>query len=582
MSATSGNVVHAKASTFAQSILTLKGAPLSFERYKPWKLIYDIMPNFMLLIAGRQIGKSVSLGGRSVTQSIARQHFNSLYVTPFAEQAKRFSKAYLDPFMESHLVKKYFKDTGTTKNVLEKSFTSGSRIYLSYAQDETDADRIRGVMADQLMYDEVQDVILSALPAIFETLSASEHGFKILSGTAKSTSNTIEFLWQTTCKFEWIMKCDRCNYYNIPDTYDNCLKICSNPHYPVCMRCGNKIDVTRGQWVATRPSIKQNIGFHLPQLVMSANTTPKKWPEMYNKVQQAIKGGMYSPAKLSNEVFGISTDLAGKTLSVRDAMQCSNPEQLGYYDVVPSMGFTHVILGVDWSVTSSEKSFTVASVFGFLPNGKMLLIYAEKFQGIDILLQIDRIADIYNKYRCDLIASDRGVGVVQVQTLQQRLGVDKVVPINYVSAKISVRWDKEAYFLAADRTRAIDDVIMKIKHGRERFETPCYDHIKHLWKDALNVYEEETSVHTRVYRHHPDEPDDWLHSCVFAYIGYKFLTGQYHFIDEKNGVVSASAGYQDLYLRESQLILPRDEYPIVSDYHSGEFYDQDYNDFNSY
>lgn len=126
MSSASKKVV-APASSFAKAILTLKGKPLSFDRYKPWSQIYDMMPRFMLLIAGRQIGKSVSLGGRSVTQSVAKKHFNSLYVTPFSEQAKRFSKAYLDPFMESPLIKKYFKDNSVTKNVLEKSFTSGSR-----------------------------------------------------------------------------------------------------------------------------------------------------------------------------------------------------------------------------------------------------------------------------------------------------------------------------------------------------------------------------------------------------------------------------------------------------------------------
>lgn len=574
-----GKKIVAPASSFAKAILTLKGKPLSFERYRPWSQIYDMMPRFMLLIAGRQIGKSVSLGGRSVTQSVAKKHFNSLYVTPFSEQAKRFSKAYLDPFMESPLVKKYFKDNSVTKNVLEKSFTSGSRIYLSYAQDEKDADRIRGIMADQLMYDEVQDVILSALPAIFETLSASEYGYKILSGTAKSTSNTIELLWQTTCKFEWVMKCTHCNYYTIPDTYDNCIKMCTNPAHPVCMRCHKPIDVTKGSWVATRPSVRDNVGFHLPQIIMSANTTEKKWPETYAKVQQALSFGMYSPAKLSNEVFGISTDLAGKTLSVKDAMQCCNPARTHYYESVPdNSNYSHIILGIDWSVTSSVKSYTVASVYGFYQNGKMDLLYSEKFQGIDILKQIDRMQEIYHQYRCHSIASDRGVGVVQVQTLQARLGFNKVVPINYVSSKVAVKWNRDTYFISADRTRAIDAVIMKIKHGINRFETPCYDLTKTMWKDALNIYEEETSVHTRVYRHHPDEPDDWLHAAVFAYVGYQYAIGEFTFSDEKEGGTASFDVHPGFDLNnDSGLLLPTD-----NDYPSGEFYDDFDNDSDNF
>lgn len=558
----------ARASTFAQAVLSLKGKPLSFDRYKPWSAIYDLMPNFMLLIAGRQIGKSVSLGGRAVTQSVVKEHFNSLYVTPFQEQAKRFSKAYLDPFMDSPLVRKHFKMKGLQSNVLEKVFSSGSRIYLSYAQDERDADRIRGIMADQLMYDEVQDVVISALPAIFETMSASQYGYKILSGTAKSTSNTIELLWQTTCKFEWIMKCDHCGYYNIPDTYDNCIRICSHPERPSCIRCGKGIDVLKGQWIATRPSIKDNIGFHLPQLIMSANTTPAKWPLMYQKVQQALNFGMYSPAKLSNEVFGISTDLAGKSLSVRDAIECCAPEVHTFYDRVPQNQFTHVVLGVDWSVSSSEQSFTVASVFGFHADGKMTLIYSEKFQGIDILAQTDRMEELYRKYNCDLISSDRGVGIVQVQTLQRRLGFKKVIPVNYVSSKVSVSWNDKSLFLAADRTRAMDDIVMKIKQGRSRFETPSYDFMKNFWKDALNIYEEETSAFTRVYRHHPSEPDDWFHSCVFAHLGYRYLTGDYLFRDETGkGTIEGVDPFEEDMLdrdRNSRLIYP-DGYDTFGD-----------------
>lgn len=524
--------VKARASEFAKAILSLKGRQLSFDNYKPWELIYDISPRFMVLIAGRQIGKSVSLGGRSVTQSVARKFFNSLYVAPFQIQAKRFSNAYLDPFVDSPIIKKHYK-AGGIKNVYEKSFSTGSIIYLSYAQDATDADRIRGIMADQLMIDEVQDVLASALTPIFEVTSASPYGYKIMSGTAKSTSNILELLWQDTCKFEWIVKCHRCGYWNIPNTYEACMKICELPHGPSCIRCHKVIDMGSGKWVATRPSVQNRIGFHLPQFIMTSNTSEKKWPDLYDKVRQALNNGLYSPAKLSNEVFGLSTDLAGKTLSVSEVMACCNESQAEWYQAVPAeKHFTHVILGVDWSVTGSVISYTVASVIGYTAQGKMTVIYSEKFQGIDIISQIDRIENMYHKYRCDIIGSDRGVGVVQVQTLQRRLGFKKVVAINYVSAKVSVRYDTPGQFIAADRTRAIDGVIMKIRQGRERFETPSYQLTKPLWQDGLNIYEEETSVGSRVYRHHPEETDDWLHSLVFANVAYQYAIGDFSFNDE--------------------------------------------------
>lgn len=525
--------IKSKASNVAQALLSLKGKPLSFELYEPWRLIYDISPDLMVLIAGRQIGKSVSLGGRSTIQSVARKYFNTLYVAPFQIQSKRFSNAYLDPFIDSPLIKKYFKAKGNVKNVYEKSFGTGSTIYLSYAQDETDADRIRGIMADQLLIDEVQDINYSALTPIMEVTSASPFGYKVFSGTAKSTSNTLELLWQDTCKFEWVMKCPHCGYYNIPDTYDKCMIICRNLHGPSCIKCAKVIDPKHGQWIATNPSIKARIGFHLPQFIMTANTSPKKWKRFHEKIMQTVNNGLYSPAKLSNEVFGISTDLAGKALSIGELMACSNPDTAEWAERRPNdEQFTHVLMGVDWSVTGSEQSYTVASVVGYKPDGKVVLLYSERFQGIDIISQVARIKNLFEKYNCDLMGADRGVGVVQVQMLQRQLGFKRVVPVNYVSAKVSVRWDPAGLFIAADRTRAIDNVVMKIRQGRDRIEFPNTELMKSFFKMALAIYEEETAVGTRVYRHHPEDPDDWIHSLVFADVAYKYSTGDFTFTDE--------------------------------------------------
>lgn len=528
------SIVKATASQYAQSLLSLKGRPLSFTNYKPWKLIYDISPDFMVLIAGRQIGKSVSLAGRSIIQSIATPYFNTLYVAPFQIQAKRFSNAYVDPFINSDLIKKFFKAKSNVKNVYEKSLAKGSIIYLSYAQDETDADRIRGIMADQILVDEVQDVIYSAIPPILEVASASPFGYKVFSGTAKSTSNTLELLWQDTCKFEWITKCQACNYYNIPYTYDNCMKICSQSEKgPSCIKCGRLLDMSLGQWIATNPNNKKKIGFHLPQFIMTANTSEKRWPKFYDKVIQAAQNGLYSPAKVSNEVFGISTDLAGKTFSVSDLIACSNGEKTEFYKDKPEgENFETVVMGIDWSATGSILSFTVCTILGVKNDGKVMLLYTEKMQGIDTIAQVDKIYSLFKQYKCDMIGMDRGMGVTTGQMLQRRVGLKKAVHVQYVRAKLSVRWDQQGQFISADRTRAIDNVVMKIKQGRDRFEAPCFDIMKPFWQDCLHIFEEETAMGTRIYSHHPEEPDDFLHSLVFADIAYRYATGDFSFIDE--------------------------------------------------
>lgn len=522
--------VNASAAQLAQAVLSLKGKPLSLEQHKPFEMVYNVDPPMVIGKAGRQIGKSVGLSAILTTKSIGRPYFNSLYLAPLSVQTKRFSNQYLDQFMESPLIAKHFRAKDTVKNVFEKSFTNSSRVYLSYAETESDADRIRGIPADALYVDEVQDVSYDALPPIFEILSGSDYGWKRLFGTSKSTANTLEKLWLRSNQLEWVVKCDHCGKHSVPYDYDNCMIMCSNKEGPQCIHCYKLVDVNNAKWVAFNPTVTNCFGFHLPQFMMKANTKPKRWADMFNKIHYSD----YGPVKIANEVFGLATDLAGKTLSQKEAQSCCN-EQKTEWDKDWSRdprGIIHVVVGVDWSVTGSEKSYTVVSVLGYDAMGKCYVLYSQRMQGIHILDQVKRVIQLYTQFNAEIISSDRGVGVLQVQLMQQEVGHDKVIAVNYVSAKNKLRWDHIGQYLAADRTQAIDNVVMKIRKGRDRFETPAWQMTCTLWEDALNIFEEESLDGTRrMYRHDPDSPDDWIHSIVFGNIGYQFITGDYTFTE---------------------------------------------------
>jgi hypothetical protein len=130
-----------------------------------------------------------------------------------------------------------------------------------------------------------------------------------------------------------------------------------------------------------------------------------------------------------------------------------------------------------------------------------------------------------------MLASDRGVGVLQGQLLQQSLGMDKVVMIQYSTAKVVLRYDKVGNYVSADRTSIMDAAILKMKLGKDKFETPCYSVMAPYWADALSLYEEETLSGKRLYRKDEGTPDDWAHSVVFAHAGWMVLTGQYVYVD---------------------------------------------------
>jgi len=130
-----------------------------------------------------------------------------------------------------------------------------------------------------------------------------------------------------------------------------------------------------------------------------------------------------------------------------------------------------------------------------------------------------------------IVASDRGVGVLQAEIMQQRLGPDKVIMCQYVSSNARLSWNTQGGFLSADRTRAMDNVMMKMRLGPERFLTPAWNLTEGYWGDALAIYEEESRTGKRLYIKDPSIPDDWFHSVVFANLGYQYICGDYTFTE---------------------------------------------------
>ena len=527
------NVLEMYPSEFATAILQLKGKPLNLTDYAPFRLPYDINPPELSIIAGRQIGKSVSLSAMITTNSAMRRHFTSLFVSPLSQQTSRFSSNYLDSFFYSPIIKKHYTDTGDKKNVFEKTLNTGSRIILGYAQTEQDADRIRGVASDANYYDEIQDMSLEALPILSETLGASEYGFRRYTGTAKTENNSLTTIFKRSSMCEWVTKCPSCNKYNIPFDYDTCLKmsiIRKEEDGPGCIHCGTLLDMSTGQWIAAKPKNKEHLGFHMPQIIFPARTKPKKWKEIITK----IKTGAYSNSKICNEVFGVPSGVGGRILTIKEAMACCNINWTDWDTGFPmdTRQIYMTTLGVDWSVSGSTKSYTIVTILGHTYKGKVYNLYSQKLDGIDILEQVRRVEQLFYQYKCSMIGSDRGVGVLQGQMLKQHLGDDKVAMVNYVSAKVPLRWDKDGQYFAADRTMNIDTIMVKAKIGKEKFETPCWDLSNSFWDDALNVFEEESMSGKRLYRKDDDVCDDWLHSIVFGNIAAMVVRGEFVTVDQ--------------------------------------------------
>jgi hypothetical protein len=528
---TKEKILKLSTSEVAKALLSFKGKKFSLTGYKPLEMIYNVDPSSLVVKCCRQVGKSVSIGAILLSKSVARPFFNSVYISPLSIQTSRFSKLYLQPFAESPLIKKYYRDHTDTANIFMKQLNNGSIIFLSYAQTEDDSDRVRGIAADLVCIDEAQDISLEALPVIYETLSASDYAYKRLFGTAKNTNNTLEILFNKGSGCEWVIKCSHCSKWNIPNTIENCLAMCSSPVGPICHYCYKPIDVGAGNWVAARPMEKDHLSFHIPRHIIEARIDPKKWKDM----QLSLKN--YTPAKVANEIFGLSAGVGGRILSEAEAMNCCDYTRTNFDTcwAMDSRSIVNVVMGVDWSTTSSTKSFTVITILGYDYMGKCYLMFTERLNGVDILEQVARVEYLFLHFKCQRLHGDRGVGVLQGQLLEKSLGLDRVCMVQYTAQKVPLRYDNIGKYIAADRTMLMDLAILRMKLGPYKFSTPCWDIMSDYFKDALAVFEEETLSGRRVYRKDDQSPDDWLHSVVFAHSSWMFLVGQFEYVTTVEG-----------------------------------------------
>lgn len=520
----------AKVSTseLARALLILKGKPLDLKGYLPMTEIYDCDPPKMTVKASRQIGKTASLGGILTLKAIAIPYSTSIYVAPLSSQSSRFSTSYLDPYLNSPLIKKHFRDTNSKKNVFEKTLNCGSVIYLTYCETASDSDRTRGIPADILYWDEVQDSQYDALGVVYEALSASKYGYRKHFGTAKTENNTLEVLFKQSNGLEWCIKCTHCGKWSIPWDHDSCIKICSGKEGPVCVHCFKPIDIRTGKWVASRPSVKDHYGFHVPRFIIPERVAPSKWADIHEKIE------VYKPSLLDNEVFGLAAGVAGRILSQREAMQCCDPDRKEFDLRWNNDGRSIIgtVLGVDWSVTAGIASYTVISILGYDFNGKIFQLYTERLNGVDILDQVRRVEQLALQFNVSMVGSDRGCGQLQFEILRNSLGAHRVIPIQYCAAKNMIRYDQQGGFLAVDRSQAMDRVFLKMKMGRDRFETPCWESMSEFWPDALAIFEEESVSGRRLYRKDEGSTDDWFHSIVFAHIALMCVNGEYDFRDQ--------------------------------------------------
>lgn len=494
------------------------------------KPIYNADIEETLLMTGRQVEKSTTVSVKIANNVLQKPFSRNLYVAPLNDQVKTFSKSRLDKlfrYSKNNLIARRYKAANLVDQVFHKEFTNGAEVYMRNCFEE--ADNIRGLSIDDIFIDEVQDIIVDALPVIMETQTRSKTPHLFLTGTPKTFSNTIQQKWEQSSQADWVIKCPACRREQVlsHESVTPTGFICRNS------RCRRPLDdMTRafGRWEHRRPE-KSLRGYRITQM-MVPDINPAA---VYKKIQT------YPTIRLYNEVLGRSYEMADKPFSDRlienmldrgESILERTAGEYGKYANRPTF------LGIDWG--EGEKNgkagtgYTVMNVGVLEEDGVVRSIFQKRFErGEDIQgeYQLSYVDRLVNDFNCSVIVADYGGGFFQNQTLRQRYG-NKFFQAHYVGdLKAHYNYDTESYKYIIKRSKWISEYIAECKAGRQRINALSSPNVEWMKDNLKGVYSEyrmsKSGRSEELFYGHPiGSPDDFLHSLIYTWMASRIHRGE--------------------------------------------------------
>lgn len=487
--------------------------------------IFDDRHQVIGLKTARQVSKSTYLAADALSSCEALAPYTVLLLTPSQDQTSKFSYDRLGPTINDSPALRALMNADSLNNVFEKSFANGSKIYLSYAKDN--ADRARGITADQIDYDEVQDMSLAPVEAVTKPSTFTSRWKRIrYSGTPKSMSNGIEQrVWRQSDQREWMVRCHR----HGPRPYHQRLTRKNiGVDGPICDRCGSPLLTLDGLWVATAtrtPDGKKPYihGYHIPQIIFPTTTVevaPGRFGFLdWEGFKRDVENG--DPAVVDNEIFGESADSEERPVKQDELRAICDERRPMPEEWQPWMNGEYLFAGVDWG--TGLQSATVLTIGQFDPrDGKFFrIVYAKRYWGRDADPRVC-IPDILRKmadfrvFRCH---ADFGSGLGLNSQIEQARG-DEFLTTNYWSGSIGgkrVVYDQNLRRYVLNRSVHLTRFFQAVKTQSFRVAFRWSD-FELFARDVLHVFREERRNGDPYYDHKPEEPDDAMHAMIYAWL----------------------------------------------------------------
>lgn len=333
---------------FCQNFVYLHGRPIDFTGRDYLRAIYNSTAQRLVLRASRQVEKSTLLANAIVYAAFNHPGITILFVAPRDQQALIFTKTRLLPVVQNSPVlrRALLGDRRHKVGIKDLLFENGSRLHTRAAFHSADA--VRGLSADLLVIDELQDVAAGDLPVLEETLSHSELRREIFAGTPKLIGNHLESVFQQSTACEWLVPCENCRQGVILD-----FRALGTAGL-ICHRCQLAIDPRKGAWAARHPQATWGSGYWINHLMVP-------WVGYGDIVQ---KQRTYDAAKFKNECLGLPTTIGELVVTRAELEACCTLRPMAHsqHDV-PAQAVSRLVAGIDWGGGSAART---AIAIGFL------------------------------------------------------------------------------------------------------------------------------------------------------------------------------------------------------------------------
>lgn len=517
-------------------IFNIQGKPMTLDKHYVMEPLFRIQqPKRLVLICGRQVGKSVGLAAQSILQSAITPYFHIFFIQPRFDQIKYFSATYISRMINDS--QEDLLDLSREQSILQKSFYNQSDMYFSYAF--LDAERLRGKSyIAKTVFDELADIFPDAVDIAGECMSAhEEYGFYLFSGTPKTVGNILTVKWLESSMAEWFVPCSGCKYENIPNLQNDIIKMIGKTG-PICAKCGKALSVADGFYVHKKPK-KRHIfeGYHIPQVIhpIHANN-PVKWQDLRYKMDT------WTTAKFQNEVLGEPCDESVCPITESDLRAAGNAYKNIFAEAAEARKkYDAVVLGVDWSGYGAKQESTTALALGASKPGTDVvdILYLERFKtGLKPEEEARRLIDYAHNFNLTYFAHDfSGAGMIREATMTQSgFPAAQLIPFQLVFAPASK--NVITYYKPPaggrscwniDKTRSLLLLFQMIK--QKKVTLPDWAYAEPLLKDFLNMTQEtrETprgSEFTLMLKK-AGEMDDIVFAVNFACSTIWHIRGQY-------------------------------------------------------